>query len=121
MRDHIAVLGVGHLGLPQQVAALGVQRNDVRVQRSHKQRLTQDGETAIHLSAAVARLRQVSIQVGPNRPSRLRVQCHDVVRRLDGIKNAVHHDRCRLELFDRTRLPQPSHLQTLDVLRRDLG
>lgn len=88
-QDHIAVLRFADLGLPQQGPGFRLKRNDVRVQRSHEQRVAQDGETAVYFPAAVACLRQVSIHAGPDRPAGDSVERHDVVRRLNGIENAV--------------------------------
>ena len=57
---------------------------------------------------------------GPEDPAGHGIERHHIVGRLDGVENAVDHQRRRLELLERPRLPHPLQLEILDVGRSDL-
>jgi hypothetical protein len=58
--------------------------------------------------------------IGPEHAARRGIERNDVVRRLHRIENAVDHERRRLELLERARLPYPLQLELGDGLRVDL-
>ena len=61
------------------------------------------------------------IRKSPEDPSCSRIERNHVILRLNRIHDAVHHQRRRLKLFERTRLEHPLQFQVLDVGSRDLG
>jgi hypothetical protein len=115
MGDGVALAGLRHLCLPQELAGLRVERHEMRVERAHVDHVAEHGDAAIHAPTAVARVRQVLVRERPVRAARHRIERHHVVRRLHRIEDAVHDNRRRLVLLERLGLPDPLELEVLDV------
>ena len=106
--------------IPDQPAAFGVDREQMRVDRAHEERVAKDSEPAIDAAAAGSRVRRGLMRVRPEHTARDRVEGDDIVGRLNGIENAIDDEGRRLEFFERARLPHPLQLQVPGVGRRDL-
>ena len=107
--------------VPHQPAGLRVDGQEMTVERAHEDRVAENRDAAIHAAAAGAGQRRRAIRVGPEDASGRRIERHEIVRRLDRVHDAVHHQRRRLELLERLRLEDPSELEILHVGGRDLG
>ena len=91
------------------------------VERAHEDGVAENRDAAIHATATGARQRRRAIRIGPEHAPGRGIERHEIVRRLDGVHDAVHHQRRRLELLERLRLEHPSELEILHVGGRDLG
>src|SRR5512135_859031 len=65
-------------------------------------------------------LRRGSIGIGPKRSTGNGIERNDVVRGLDGIHNAVHNKRRRLELLHRGGLEYPLKFELIHVVGSNL-
>ena len=113
--------GAADSDVPHQSAGGRVDREHVAVERSHEQRVAEDCQAAVHAAAARTRERGGRVRVDPEHASGRRVECDDVVRRLNRVQHAVHDERCGFELLERQRLEHPANLEVLDVARRHLS
>ena len=120
MCERIPGLGFRHRRIPDRAAVFGIHGDQMSVDRPHEQCVAKDRDTAIDATTAGTRVLRRTIGVHPEGPSSDRVERQQIVRRLDGIHDAVHDKRRRLEFFDRPRLEDPLELEVLDVVRRDL-
>ena len=125
MRDRELVRRACRLGVPEDLAGLGVDGEQVRVDGAHEERVAEDGQSAAHAAAARAGLRRGLVLERPEGAAGDGVERDDLIRALHGralqrVEHAVHRQRGRLELLQRPGLPDPLQLQVLHVGRRDL-
>ena len=121
MGDGIVLRGVGNLGIPQDLAGLGIQRQQVSVDGSHEQRVTENRQAAVHTSAAGARLRMRIVGVTPKNAPGGGVERENVVGRLHGVKDAVDHQRRGFKFLQGLSLKHPLQFEPVYILRSDLG
>ncbi len=77
--------GIGHLGIPQDLAGLSIQRQKMSVNGAHEQRVAQNRQTTIHTSAAGARFGMGIVSVTPKNAAGGGVEREDVVGRLHSV------------------------------------
>ena len=112
----IAVLVVGHAGLPDQRAGAAVERRDERVARAHEQLVAVDGQIA---AVRAAQRRGQRPAVLPEQRAGGGVERLHHVARVGEIQHAVMDERRRL-VAPVAHRPDPGELQPADVLARDL-
>ncbi len=111
--------------LPDLPTCLGVNREQMRVDGSQKERVAENRESAADAAAASSCLGRWLIGEGPEHPSGDAVERHDFVaplnrRPLHGVKNSIDGQGSRLEFFQRLGLPDPLQLEVFDIRGRDL-
>ena len=116
----IALLGIGDLLGPLHRAGLGVQRDELRVERGEIDVVAVDRDAAIVGAAAIGRDRTHLVLVFPHLLAGLRVQRVDVVEGRGDVHHAVDHDRRGLERVDDVGLENPRRPQVVHVGRGDL-
>ena len=123
-RERVTRLRLGDRLVPDRLAGLGIDRDQMAVDRSHEQRVAEDREPAVDAAAADARQRRDPRRVDPEHASGGGIERHDVVRRQHRVHDAVDDERRRFEflvgLGRPARLEHPLQLQVLHVRRRDL-
>ena len=120
-RFRVALLGIGDLRLPQELAGLGVERDELRIDRAHEQLAALDRDAAIVVAAADRHDRAELVLVMPELLSGRRVDRVDVIERRRQEHDAVDHDGRRLHRFQDRRLEHERGLQLADVAGIDLG
>ena len=120
MADRVAVRDLGDLDVPERAAGLRVDRDEVRVERAHEQRVAEDREAAVVGAAADLDVRRDGVLVDPEDAAGLRVERDHVVRPLREVHDAVDDERRRLPRSEHLVLENPLQLEVLDVGRRDL-
>ena len=113
-----ALLPVDERPVPDRLAGLRVDRNQVPVVRGPEQAIPGDRE-ALHDHQVRIRLGGHAVSEGPEAPPGGRVERHDLAV-LDGVEHAVHDERRGLHLVEVLGTPHPLQRQTPDVLRLDL-
>ena len=122
-RDGVAVFGFLDRGVPDHVAGLAIERDQVSVKRAHIQLVAQDGGAAVHHPAADAQqIRQRSLVV-PDGSSRTGVQRPGMIEVAGEVHDTIEDDRRALQPATRRRrrsLEQPLRRQLIDILRGKL-
>ena len=116
----ISGVRIRNRGIPKRTAGLGIERNEVRVERRQEQRVTEHREAVVHGPAAGLHILRRKVSVDPEHPSRPGVERHGVTRGLRDVHDSIGHQWRGLELFQRLRLKDPLLLEGLDVCRIDL-
>ena len=116
----VAELGIGDLGLPQQAAGLGVERDQLGIERRHVDLVAVDGDAAVVGAAAIGRDRAHLVLVVPVLLAGLGVERVDVIERRRHVHHAVDDDRRRLHRLLHLRLEDPGRMQLADVGGVDL-
>ena len=111
--------------VPDDLARLRVDRDQMRVDRAHVERVAQNRQPAAHAAAARPRRDLRLVLERPERPAGHGVERDDLIDALHGrslqrVEHAVHDERRRLEFLERLRLPHPLQVEVLHVGRRDL-
>ena len=119
MHDRIPGLAAFHLHLPPLAAGGGIDRDEIRVDGPHEQRVAKDGQPAIVIAAAVDSPRG-RMPVDPEHSSRRGIERDHVVRGRDGIHHAVDDQRRRLERRADARLIDPARHERGHVAGGDL-
>ena len=125
MRNREFVHRARRLGVPQDLAGLGVDGEQVRIDGAHEERIAEDRQSAAHAAAAGAGFRGRLVLERPERAAGHRIERHHLIASLHGralqrVEHAIHGQCGRLELLQRPGLPDPLQLQVLHVRRRDL-
>ena len=116
----IAERGIGDLGLPHDAARLGVQRDELGIERSQIDLVVIDGHAAVVRAAAIGRDRTHGVLVVPIFLARLGVERIDMVERRRDIHDPVDDDRRRLLGLLHLRLEDPGGVKLADIRRIDL-
>src|SRR5215510_10139308 len=103
MRDRITGSRPGYRRVPLYMAARRIDRDQMGVNSTHKQRVAENRQPTIHPAAARARTFW-RIRVHPEHASRGRIQGYYIIRGLHGIHHAVHYQRRSFELLERVSL-----------------
>ena len=119
-RFGIALLGIGDVLRPFDFAGLGVERDQLGVERRNIDLVAIDRDAAIVRAAAIGRDRTHLVLVFPHLLARLGVERIDVVERGRDIHHAVDDDRRSLHRIENVGLEYPGDMQALDVARGDL-
>src|SRR5262249_3602129 len=90
-------------------------------QGGQEQLVTKNRQPAREPAAAVASGGIRLVHISPDRLTGGRIQSDNVIRTLNGVHDAVHHERCHFLLFERTRLEDPLEFEIPHVLWSDLG
>ena len=111
-------LGVRHdLGVPEDLSAAPVERDQVRVERRHQDLVAGDRDAPIHRAAAGAQIRRLLVVVAPEDLAGARVEREQPVVARGHVHHArVHHGR-DLELPRRSRRDRPGQAQLAHALR----
>ena len=120
VRNRVARRRRRHLRLPDLASAFRVDGNQVRIERPHEQRVTENRDAAVVRATADDAIGVRCVAIDPERAAGDRVERHDVVRPLREVHHAVDHERRGLPVASDRRLIHPLELQVLDVGRRDL-
>ena len=120
-RHGVRELRIGHRCIPKRLAVARVDRDQVRVERAHEQRVAVNREAAIVGAAADALVGRVVVAVLPEHAARLGVERQHVVGALRQIHDAVDDERRGLPRAEHLALQHPLLLEVADVLRRDLS
>ena len=116
----VAERGLGDLHRPDRLAGLGVERDQLGVERGEIDLVAIDRGAAIVGPAAIDRDRPHVVLVVPDLLAGLRVECVDVIERRGHIHHAVDDDRRGLHRFAQVGLKDPGDMHIFDVARRDL-
>ena len=117
----IALLGIADLFLPDDGAGLGVERDELRVERADIHLVVIDRDAAVVRTAAEGRHRTELRLVVPNLLAGLGVErVHVAIRRGD-VHDAVNNDRRSLEQLLNLGGEDPRRMQMRDVSPVDLG
>ena len=100
-----AIVGGGHV--PNHVARLGIERDHVRIERSHENLVVQDGQPAIHAPAAGTDIRRQLPLIQPDRPPCPCVEGESAVVLPSGVENPVDHKGRGLKLAGGRGLVNP--------------
>ena len=120
-RFAIALLRIADLLLPDDRTGLGVERDQLRVERADIDPVVVDRDAAVVRAAAEGRDRtELGLEV-PDFGAGLGVERVDVAVRGGDVHHAVDDDRRRLERFLDLRLEDPGRMQAADVAAVDLG
>ena len=120
-RDGEAHRVVGDLHVPPHRPRAGVQRNQMRVQRSHVDRLIENGHAAVHPGEADGQdPRRQRRGPGPDAASCVHVEGGHRARRLGQVHDIAHHERSRLHEAGVPHLVHPLHLEVGDGIPVDL-
>ena len=119
-RDAVAIAIVHRRSVPHHASGLGVQRDNMRIQRAKKNFVSQNGHPAIHAPATRPNIRRQRALILPDRPARPRVERKCAIVLARGIEDAVHNQRCRFEFPARHRLISPLGNEHRCVRRVDL-
>ncbi|MBV6430437.1 MAG: hypothetical protein IANPNBLG_00549 [Bryobacteraceae bacterium] len=119
-RNAVTRAPVRHLRLPEHIAGAPVERHQISIHRSEKQRIAQNGHAAVHLSATDVDLAGQPPAVGPIVASGGRVHRNGGVRRFGEIHYSVHHQRRCLHLLESLHLIHPLDGEILHVACVDL-
>src|SRR5260370_17366537 len=106
---------MGKCGLPNRPAVFGIDGDEVSVNGAHEQRIPEDSQSAIDASTAWTRPARRTVRERPKDSSRGGVQSDYVIRRLNGVHDAIHHQRRSFKLLQRPGLKNPPQLQVLYV------
>src|ERR1019366_2238895 len=87
---------------------------------AHEQRISGDCYSTIDAAATGPRVGRRRICILPKDPPRGCIQRDDGVRSLYGVHDSIHHQRSRLELFERPDLIDPLELQIFHIGGSDL-
>ena len=116
----VALLGIGELLLPDDSAGLGVERDQLGVERADIDLVVIDGDAAIVGAAAEGRDRaELGLEV-PDLLAGLGVERVDVAERRGDIHHAVDDDRRRLERLLDLGGEDPGRMQMRDIAAVDL-
>ncbi len=113
-----ALLPVDERPVPDRLAGLRVDRNQMPVVRGPEQAIPGDRE-ALDDHQVRIRLGGHAVSEGPEAPPGGRVERHDLAV-LHGVEHAVHDERRGLHLVEVLGTPHPLQRHTPDVLRLDL-
>ena len=119
-RFRIALLRIGDLRFPQQLAGLGVERDELGVDRAHEQLAALDRDAAVVVAAADGDDRPQLVLVVPELLARRRVDRVDVVERRRQEHDAVDDDRRGFHRLEHRGLEHERGLQLADVAGVDL-
>ena len=98
------------------LAGLRVDRDQVRVDRAHEQRVAENREAAVDAAAARPRLERRACIRGPERPAGAASSATtSYAGGLHRVQHAVDDQRRRLEFLERLRLPHPLQLEVLTL------
>jgi hypothetical protein len=92
-RDRIRVSRIGDGDIPERLAVFRVNRDEVRVERAHEQRVAKNGDAAVVGAAADALVGGVRVPILPEDASGLRVEREHVIGALRHVHQAVGDDR----------------------------
>ncbi len=106
--------------VPHDVAGLRVERDDVRIERSEKNFVAQNRQSAIHMPAARTNIRRELPLIHPDWPPGARIERKGAVVLRGGIKNSVDHQRRSLQLSGRCGLVDPLRHQAIRIREIDL-
>ena len=106
-REAVAFLVFGRHDIPDHVSRLRIERDYVRIQRPEKNLVAQNGESAIHTTAARTNISWELTLIHPDRTPRAGIQGKRPVVLGRGVKNAVCDQRRSLELAGRSGLIYP--------------
>ena len=104
---------------PHDAASARIERDELRIQGREEQRAAEDRQPAIDLAATRVDAAGQLVLVGPQRPSRFRIERDHVARRAGHVHDAIHHNRRRLDLLT-MHLVDPLRPQPVDVVDCDL-
>src|SRR3989441_6977277 len=91
--EAVTILVVDGRDVPDQIASIGVESNDVGVKRGHEYFVAEDGESAIHAPATWPDVRRELTLVEPDRASSARVESERAVVLAGGVEDAIHYQR----------------------------
>ena len=111
---------VGDLPVPEQVAGPGVDPHEVRVERAHVERFTQDGDTAVVPSTANPKVLRELVVVSPERTSGHGIDRRHIARRFGDEHDTVDDQRRRLGTVDLWDLVGPLQLELTNIAVVDL-
>src|ERR1700737_2437332 len=111
---------VVYLALPERPARSRVERDEPRVERGEKERITENRDAAIVRAAARLMIRRGVVLIDPVHASGFGVERHDVVRTLRDVHHAVDDERRRLPWAHNRALIDPLELERARIRRRDL-
>src|SRR5262245_52683589 len=120
VRDRVPGFSARHLGLPDGTAGSPIDRNQLRVEGPHEQRVAKDPKPAIVGAATDDAILGRCVAVDPERPTGCRVEGDDVVQTLRDVHHAVDDQRRGLPVAGNWCLVHPLELQILDVGWSDL-
>ena len=92
-RDGVAGVRIGHLGVPQRMAALGIDRDDVRVDGAHEQSVARIASPRLTRPQQRRACGDGAIGINPEDAAGGGVERHDVVGRLHQVHDAVDNQR----------------------------
>ena len=119
-RFRISFVGIGDLLFPHQPAGLGVERDQLRIERAHVEHVAQHRDAAVVGAAAERRDRPHLVLVVP---VFLASGCVDRVHMIERRRqkhHAVYHDRRRFHRFEHRRLEYELRHELADVRGSDL-
>jgi len=85
--EAVTILVVDGRDVPDQIASLGVESNDVGVKRGHEYLVAEDGESAVHAAATWPDVRRELTLVEPDRASSTSVESERAVVLAGGIED----------------------------------
>src|SRR5437868_6607502 len=91
--EAVTILVVDGRDVPDQIASLGVESNDVGVKRGHEYLVAEDGESAVHAPATWPDVSRLLTLVEPDRASSASVESERPVILAGGIEDAIDHQR----------------------------
>ncbi len=118
--DGVGQLRVGDGDVPDGLAVLRIDRDEVGVQRAHVQHVAVNGDAAVVGAAAHPLVGRVRVAVLPEHAPGPGIQRQHVVGALRDVHEAVHDDRRGLPGPEHLALQDPLLLQVPHVERRDL-
>ena len=116
----VAAPVVGHLGVPDEVAAARVDGHEVGVEGAHVEGVAEDGDAAVVAPAADAQVVGQRVLVAPVRAPGRRVHRGQVARRLGDEHHPVDDERGRLGAVELADAVGPLQLEVGDVRPVDL-
>src|SRR5580704_17660912 len=106
-RDAVAFAIVKRGGIPNYIAGLGVESDNMRVECAEENFVTENGEAAIDATAAGTNVGRKSALVLPDRPARSGVESEGAIVLAGGVENSVDNERRGFKLAACHRLVSP--------------
>ena len=118
--DAVTLLGIGNSLRPADIAALGIERHQFRIERPHVERLAENGDTPVDLSTTDGQLRGKTMFIFPVAEPGPGVHGPDLVLRECQEHHAINDQRCGFKRRPHRELTDPLDLELVRVAVIDL-
>src|SRR5262249_162664 len=111
---------IGHLRFPEEEAALGVERHEVRIRGRKEEPAAQHASTTIHFGRIIGIDHLATTLILPNDAPAASVKRKDAAQHTGRVHHAIHDEWSGLKRPATWYLERPPRLQPAHVLRHDV-